>query len=140
MRSNASRTGALKLPARSGAVGIYTMSPPPGADDLGIVEVQARGDNSAVETLLPEFARRVAELGGNAAWIEQVSARFQIVSYMARGIGYTCGPRDACLGASATYPYPREIMVVSMRGHALRAPNQPDVPGKAASAPFEENP
>jgi len=129
VRSSAVRTGPLNLPARSGAVGIYTTAPPPGGRDLGFVEVHAIAEEGVVENLLPVFAQRVAQLGGNAALVERVSARFQIVNYWQGGYSsYNCWhSRFRCYGSSA-YPVSQEVMFVVMSGRALTAPNQVGVP------------
>ncbi|WP_394842483.1 hypothetical protein LZC95_36115 [Pendulispora brunnea] len=122
--SSAVRTGPLNLPARSGPVAIYTTSPPPGGRDLGFVEVHAVGEDGVIENLLPTFARRVAELGGNAALIERVNARFQVVNYWQTGMyTYNCWPsRYRCYGTGA-YPASHEVMIVTMTGRALTAGN-----------------
>ncbi|WP_394821862.1 hypothetical protein [Pendulispora albinea] len=129
VRSSAIRTGPLNLPARSGAVGIYTTTAPPGGRDLGFVEVHAVGEEGIIENLLPVFAKRVADLGGNAALVERVDARFQIVNYWQAGFySYNCWPsRYRCYGTAA-YPASHEVMVVTMSGRALSAPNQEGVP------------
>ena len=123
--SSAVRTGPLNLPGRSGPVGIYTTTPPPGGRDLGFVEVHAVGDEGVVENLLPVFAQRVADLGGNAAFIERVQAHFRIVNYWQAGYyGSNCWhSRFHCYGTAA-YPTSHEVMVISMSGRALTAPNQ----------------
>lgn len=129
VRSSAIRTGPLHLPSRSGAVGIYTTAPPPQARDLGFVEVHAYGpEDGAIENLLPVFARRVAELGGNAAFIQDVRARFQIVNYMRpESYTYGCWPARWCVG-TRMYPTASEVMVVSMTGRAMTASGQVGVP------------
>ncbi|RYG63296.1 hypothetical protein EON77_21110, partial [bacterium] len=71
-------TGAVRLPPRSGGVAIFASSKPVGTE-LGIVEVKGFGHESSVDELLPIFVRRVADLGGNAAVIEGVRARFNLV-------------------------------------------------------------
>ena len=128
MHSSAVRTGPLMLPARSGPVGIYTANPPPGGRDLGLVEVHGAGDDGSIENLLPEFARRVAELGGNAAYIQDVRAHFQVMTYVwARSYGYGCYRGRWCTGTSMS-PTAEEVMIVSMSGHAMTVPTQPGSP------------
>ncbi|HWL88423.1 MAG TPA: hypothetical protein VNO21_21620 [Polyangiaceae bacterium] len=129
VQSSAIRTGPLYLPPRSGPVGIYTANAPAGGRDLGFVEVHGIGDDGAIETLLPEFARRVADLGGNAAYVQTVTAHFEIVNYFwYRGTGYGCWRGRWCAGTTHTgYPSAEEVVVISMQGRAMTAPNQAGV-------------
>lgn len=119
--SSAIRTGPYFLPARNGPVGIFLVHPPPGAQDLGFVEVHAYNDEATVETLLPVFAQRVAQLGGNAAVIGGVTARFEIVQRMnMETYAYSCGVYT-CTGTRWMPTY-SEVMIVAMTGHAMNAP------------------
>jgi hypothetical protein len=119
--SSAVRTGPYHLPPRSGAVGIFSTVPPPGSQDLGVVEVHAYNNEGTVETLLPVFAQRVAQLGGNAALIQAVSARFEMVQRLQmESYAYPCG-YYTCTG-TRWLPVYNEVMVVAMTGHAMNSP------------------
>jgi hypothetical protein len=117
---SAIRTGPVQLGAYSGPVAIYAAAqPPPGAVDLGVVEVHAFQQEGTVDTLLPQFVSRVAQIGGNVAVIEGVRARFEIAGrtqvetfYYACGIGATCG-------GTRVYSTNDELMIVSMFGRAM---------------------
>src|ERR1700712_1794522 len=63
---SAIRTGPVQLPAYAGPVAIYsTGQAPPGAVDLGVVEVHASQQEATVDTLLPQFVAKAAQIGGN---------------------------------------------------------------------------
>jgi hypothetical protein len=87
--------------------------------ELGVVEVHAAQDEANVEELLPLFLQKVAALGGNAAVIDDVQARFEIFyrpysdTYM-----YWCGYRTPC-ATTRTYPLHEEVMIVTMHGRAF---------------------
>src|SRR3954467_6064076 len=75
---SAIRTGPVQMPAYTGPVAIYsTGQAPPGAVDLGGVEVHAAQQEATVDTLLPEFVRKAAEIGGNIAVVDGIRARFE---------------------------------------------------------------
>lgn len=117
---SAIRTGAVRMPAYSGDVAIYSAQPAPGgAVDLGIVEVHAAQNEATVGLLLPEFVRKVAQIGGNVAVIEGVRARFDLVARnQVETFYYTCGLSYTCAG-TRVYTVQDEIMVVSMFGRAM---------------------
>lgn len=117
---SAIRTGPVHLPAYSGAVAIYPMGqPPPGAVDLGVVEVHAAQQEGTVDTLLPQFLRKVAQIGGNVAVIEGTRARFEMAGRShVETFYYTCGMGATCAG-TRVYSTNEEIMVVSMFGRAM---------------------
>src|SRR5689334_25416686 len=77
---SAIRTGPVQLPAYSGPVAIYsTGTPPPGAVDLGVVEVHAAQQEATVDTLLPQFVAKVAQIGGDVAVIDGIRARYEMM-------------------------------------------------------------
>lgn len=127
---SAIRTGAVQLPAYSGPVAIYALGqPPPGAIDLGVVEVHAAQQEATVETLLPQFVRKVAQIGGNVAVIEGIRARFDIAGRThVETFYYTCGAGATCAG-TRVYSTNDEIMIVSMVGHAMTT----QLPGSAGA-------
>lgn len=117
---SAIRTGPMHLPAYAGPVAIYAMGqPPPGAVDLGVVEVHAAQQEATVETLLPQFVWKVAQIGGNVAVIEGIRARFDLAGRAhVETFYYTCGMGATCAG-TRVYSTNDETMVVSMFGRAM---------------------
>jgi hypothetical protein len=117
---SAIRTGPVQLPSYSGPVSIYsTGQAPPGAVDLGVVEVHATQQEGTVDTLLPQFVRRVAQIGGNVAVIDGIHARFELVGRThVETYYYTCGLGSTCAG-TRVYSANDELMVVSMYGRAF---------------------
>jgi hypothetical protein len=126
---SAIRTGALQLPSYSGPVALYAVAKPPAnAVDLGVVEVHASQTEASVATLLPQFVKKVADIGGNIAVIEGVRARFDIAGHtQVETFYYTCALGMTCAGQRA-YASSDEIMVVSMFGHAMTT-QLPDIGG-----------
>jgi hypothetical protein len=126
---SAIRTGAVQLPAYSGPVAIYAMgTPPAGAVDLGVVEVHAAQQEATVDTLLPQFVQKVAQIGGNVAVIEGIRARFDIVGRMhVETFYYTCGMGATCAG-QRVYSANDELMIVSILGRAMTT-NAPALEG-----------
>jgi hypothetical protein len=117
---SAIRTGPVQLPAYAGPVAIYSLGqPPPGAVDLGVVEVHAAQQEATVDILLPQFLRKVAQIGGNVAVIEGMRARFDIAGRThVETFYYTCGMGATCAG-TRVYSTNDEIMIVSMFGRAM---------------------
>ncbi len=130
---SALRTGPLQLPAYTGPVAIYaTGQPPAGAIDLGVVEVHAAQQEATVDTLLPQFLRRVAQIGGNVAVIDGTRARFELAGRShVETFYYTCGVGYTCAG-TRVYSTSEELMVLSMFGHAMTT----QVPGSGIEAPL----
>jgi hypothetical protein len=118
--ASAVRTGPLRLPPHVGAVALYSAGEPVSGADLGIVEVHAAQSEATIDTLLPLFVQKVAQIGGNAAVIETVRARFEIVTHpQIETYTYACGYNATCTG-TRTYAVNDEVMVVTIRGHAVR--------------------
>lgn len=142
---SAIRTGPVQLPAYSGPVAIYSTGvPPAGAVDLGVVEVHAAQQEATVDTLLPQFVKKVAQIGGNVAVVEGIRARFEVVGRThVETFYYTCGMGATCAG-TRVYAANDEIMVVSMVGRAMTtnapAPEGPPLipPGPAPAPPPPE--
>ena len=111
---------ATVAPSYNGPVRVYASgNPPPGAVDLGVVEVHGEQQEGTVEELLPLFVRRVAELGGDAAVVDGVRARFEVIprvqietSYVVCGRGHPCATKSA-------YGSTDEVMIVSIVGRAM---------------------
>jgi hypothetical protein len=139
---SAIRTGPVQLPAYSGPVAIYpTGTPPPGAVDLGVVEVHAAQQEATVDTLLPQFVAKVAQIGGNVAVIEGIRARFEMIGRThVETFYYTCGAGFTCAG-TRVYSANDELMVVSIFGRAMTtnapAPSGPPLipPGPPPAPP-----
>jgi hypothetical protein len=149
---SAIRTGPVQLPSYVGPVAIYSAhQTPEGAVDLGVVEVHALQQEATVETLLPQFLRKVADIGGNIAVIDGVRARFELAGRShVETFYYTCTMGAAC-GGTRVYSTTDEIMLVSMFGRAmttqLPAGGAPLIPKDAltpdqppAATPPEESP
>jgi len=145
---SAIRTGPVQLPAYTGPVAIYsTGQAPPGAVDLGVVEVHALQQEATVDTLMPQFVRKVAQIGGNVAVVDGIRARFELVGRThVETFYYTCGLGATCAG-TRVYAANDEVMVVSIFGRAfstqvlepgeqpLIPQNEPPSPGTAPPAP-----
>ena len=132
--ASAVRTGPLHLPPHVGAVELYAAGEQVNGADLGVVEVHAAQSEGSIETLLPVFVQKVAQIGGNAAVVESVRARFEIVAHPhVETYTYACGYNATCTG-TRMYSMNDEVMVVSIKGHAVRTGA---LPGEAAppSAP-----
>jgi hypothetical protein len=147
VRGSAVATGP-RQPAYSGPVSIYAANQvPPGATDLGVVEVSAAQAESTVGVLLPVFVQKVAQIGGNIAKIDGIRAHFELVTRThLETYYYSCGVRVQCAG-QRMYTTNDEIVVVSMMGHAYSdrgggdpvpvpvAPSSPPAPTPPAAPP-----
>jgi hypothetical protein len=131
--ASAVRTGPLNLPPHVGAVELYAAGEQVAGADLGVVEVHAAQTEATIDTLLPVFVQKVAQIGGNAAVIENVRARFEIVSNPhVETYTYACGYNATCTG-TRMYSMNDEVMVVSIRGHAVRTGALPGGPAAPPS-------
>jgi len=115
---------------------------PPGAVDLGVVEVHAAQQEGTVDTLLPQFVHRVAAIGGDVAVIEGIRARFEVAGRThVETFYYACGMGATCAG-TRVYTTNDEIMVVSMFGRAMTSHMQqngpPLIPPTPPPPPTEE--
>jgi hypothetical protein len=117
---SAIRTGPVQLPAYTGPVAIYSAGQaPPGAVDLGVVEVHAAQQEGTVDTLMPQFVRKVAQIGGNVAVVDGVRARFELVGRThVETFYYSCGLGATCAG-TRVYAANDELMMVSIFGRAF---------------------
>jgi len=117
---SAIRTGPVHLGPYTGPVAIQsTGQAPPGAVDLGVVEVHAAQQEATVDTLLPQFVRKVAEIGGNVAVVDGIRARFELIGRThVETFYYTCGLGATCAG-TRVYAANDEVMVVSVFGRAF---------------------
>ncbi len=117
---NAVRTGPVTLPAYAGPVAVYAAGQsPPGAVDLGVVEVHAAQQEATIDTLMPQFVNKVAQIGGNVAVVDGVRARFELVGRShVETFYYTCNMGATCAG-TRVYAANDEVMVVSVFGRAF---------------------
>lgn len=117
---SAFRTGPVSLPSYSGAVAIYsTGQSPPGAVDLGVIEVHAAQQEATVDTLLPQFVAKAAQIGGNVAVIDGIRARFEVLGRaQVETYYYTCNFGSTCAG-TRVYSANDEVMIVSIFGRAF---------------------
>lgn len=136
---SAIRTGPVQLPAYTGPVAIYsTGQAPPGAVDLGVVEVHASQQEGTVDTLMPQFFRKVAQIGGNVAVVDGIRARFELVGRtQIETFYYTCALGATCAG-TRVYAANDELMVVSVFGRAFST--QVLQPGEQPLIPQDETP
>jgi hypothetical protein len=133
--ASAVRTGPLHLPPHVGAVALYAAGEPVTGADLGLVEVHAAQSEATIDTLLPLFVQKTAQIGGNAAVVESVRARFEIVTHpQIETYTYACGYNAICTG-TRTYAVNDEVMVVTIRGHAVRTG---PIPGEMPPSPPPE--
>jgi hypothetical protein len=110
----------LRLPPHVGAVALYSAGEPVEGADLGVVEVHAAQNEATIDTLLPIFVQKVAQIGGNAAVVENVRAHFELVSHPhVETYTYSCGYGATCTG-TRVYAANDEVMVVTIQGHAVR--------------------
>jgi hypothetical protein len=135
--ASAIRTGPLRLPPHVGAVALYAAGEPVDGADLGIVEVHAAQNEATIELLVPIFVQKVAQIGGNAAVIENVRARFEIVAHPhVETYTYSCGYGATCTG-TRVYSVNDEVMVVTVQGHAVRTGTLPESPAPPPNHPPE---
>jgi hypothetical protein len=117
--SSAVRTGPLRLPPYSGPVSIAVAGEPVSGADLGLIEVHAAQSEGSIENLVPLFAAKAAQIGGNVGVIDGVRATFEILSHpQVETYTYSCGWGVVCTG-TRMYSINDEVMVVSMYGHAV---------------------
>jgi hypothetical protein len=119
-----------------GPVMVFAAGQPLSGTELGVVEVHASQMEATIETLMPLFVDKVAQLGGNAAVIDGVRANFEMVAHpYAETYVYPCGFRSTCIGTHM-YATNDEVMVVTMRGRAFSVPTTaPPVPPAAPAPP-----
>src|SRR5262249_1935944 len=98
VRASAVRTGPLQLPPHVGPVAIYAAGEAVNGADLGVVEVHAAQSEATIDTLLPLFVQKAAQIGANAAVVESVRAAFEIVTHpQVETYSYACGYNATCV-------------------------------------------
>ncbi|RYE92656.1 MAG: hypothetical protein EOO75_06185 [Myxococcales bacterium] len=115
-------TGPAAVAPSYGAVTILATGEPEGGHELGIVEASGSHDGVGVDQLYPELIRRVQQLGGNALVLDQMGARFELVTtHTSYQQMMPCGFRGLC-STWQTVPTTTEEMRVVLRGRAWRLP------------------
>lgn len=76
------------LPPSSAPVAISATRDPPGAEDLGLVEVHGKLPEATLTALVDEFRTRVAKMGGDYGRIESLATRHEQVTTQET---YECG-------------------------------------------------
>lgn len=110
--SSGLRTGA-QLPPWRGHVVIRATDIPPRAQEVGRVE--ANGTGVELPVVMEEFARRVADIGGNFGKIDQMSVRFETIT-TSRVQTYPCGNTQC----TRTVPATEEVGTTLIQGRAFR--------------------
>lgn len=105
-------TSGASLAPNSGPVQLLTLSTPPGAAEVGII--QARG-RAHVDELAPEFVAQAARLGAEIAKVDAVTTKFEMV-HMTESYSYKCGQSN-CTGTRSVM---REVATTQMVGRAFR--------------------
>ncbi|CAN5559756.1 hypothetical protein BH09MYX1_BH09MYX1_14380 [soil metagenome] len=119
VQATAIATGPVHAAPRAGPVAVFASGAPPTAVELGQVEVRGEGEEGSVESLLPVFAQKVAALGGDAAVIDSVDARFELsYSTTPETMVAPCAWRT-CINTRYV-PTTTEILVVTMKGRAMK--------------------
>ncbi len=122
------RTGAASPPPYMGVVALYASGVmPPGAEQVGVVEVHAVEGEATVDALLPVFVRKVTQLGGTIAVLDSAETRFDIVPVPhTESYAVPCGYRPARGGmergmcfASRVVVTSAELMTLTLRGRAF---------------------
>lgn len=127
---SAIRTGPTSLPSYSGPVAVYASGQrPEGAVDLGVVEAHGALSEGTVDLLLPVFLQKVAQIGGNAAVIDGVRARYYIVPQaMLDSYYYRCRWNGTCATNQVVYTS-TENRILFISGHAYSLSDAPKSPG-----------
>lgn len=129
--SSAVRTDGGYARKHLGPVRIYAVVPPEGARVIGMIEVHAVNEEANVERLMPEFVRRVAELGGTGGVIDQVQTHYEMrTEYRTESYAVPCGRGSTCW-STRIVPYTYQIRVLSIQGRALLPADAPAPPGAA---------
>jgi hypothetical protein len=92
------------------------------AIDLGPIKVEER--EGTVDSMLPDLAREARALGADALVIDEIESRFETMQQTVEQRGLECpherGREDNASNCTHAVPKVDEVLVVTMRGHALR--------------------
>jgi len=101
------------------SVRVYAIAPPPNTRVVGFVEVHAVQDEANIQTLMPVFIRRVAQLGGSGGVVDHVLTGYEWRTEMRyESFAYPCGFRATCYG-SHLVPYTYEVRFLTIQGRAI---------------------
>jgi hypothetical protein len=136
--SSAVRTDGAWTPKHRGAVRIYALTPPNGVRVIGMVEVHAVNQEANIETLMPVFMKRVADIGGTGGVVDHVFTHYELrTEYRTESYAIPCGYRSTCW-QTRIVPYQYQVRVLSIQGRALLpidAPGPPAIEEKPAAPP-----
>ena len=120
VRSSGVPTGGGYRP-NAGPVTIRASDVPPGAVQVGVA--QAFGQ-ATIDQLVPEFADRVAKLGGNFGKIDDIRTKFEMQS-KSESYQYSCGTPQAPRQCTGTRTRTVEVATTTIIGRAFRVENLP---------------
>jgi hypothetical protein len=118
--ASAVRTGPQHAAPYAGPVALHALGDAPSdADLLGTVEAYGSEHEGNIETLIPVFTQKVAQLGGNAAVIDGVRTEFStyLVPYT-ESYSVPCGLGATCV-RTRTYLTNQEVMRLTVYGRAF---------------------
>lgn len=116
VRSSGVTTGPREAP-NTGSVIVRASDIPPGAVKVGVA--QAYGSET-IERLVPAFAERVRQLGGNFGKIDDISTKFEMRTW-AETYTYGCGTAQAPRQCTGTRAKSAEVATTTVVGRAFRA-------------------
>lgn len=133
--SSAVRTDGGFAGRHMGAVRVYAVVPPNGVRVIGLVEVHAVNEEANVETLMPVFMKRVADIGGTGGVIDDVQTHFEMrTEWRTEHYSYPCGYRSTCW-STRVVPYTYQIRMLRITGRALLPLDAPGPPAMVAPPP-----
>lgn len=117
--SSAVRTDGGWTPRHHGPVRIYAVAPPSGVRVIGMVEVHAVNQEANVETLMPLFMKRVADIGGTGGVVDRLNTHYEIrTEYRTESYAIPCGHGRTCW-STRIVPYQYQIRLLRIEGRAL---------------------
>jgi hypothetical protein len=117
VQSSGVQTGPGGHAPHQGAVALGATQVPAGAVEVGLV--QAIGHDVPMDQIAPEFAARVASLGGNFGLVEQIATSYEMVTTM-QSYTYSCGTTQQPRTCTGTRPVTTEVSTTQMLGRAFR--------------------
>ena len=126
--SSAVRTDGAWTQKHLGAVRIYAVIPPSAVRVIGMVEVHALNQEANVETLMPVFMKRVADIGGTGGIVDNVHTHYEIrTEYRTESYAVPCGYRSTCW-QTRIVPYQYQVRILRIQGRALLPIDAPGPP------------
>lgn len=120
VRSSGTPVGQASAP-HVGAVVVRASDVPPGAVQVGVA--QAYG-NDTIERLVPAFAQRVGQLGGNFGKIDDIKTKFEVRTWT-ETYTYSCGTLKAPANCTGTRTKSAEVATTTVTGRAFRVKRVP---------------